>query len=216
MEVVGRYSEVLNNLGEPVEPDRYLLVARRAVEEAAAVEIDHLPLETFDARTRFALSWVRLYARTVAPKSEARWQALASDLEMETLKGVLTEADKGVRLSAAKDFGEQVDETAAVIDVAMAMAKAWPNGLDAVGNVLAESQRDIDDPYLWAAMTFLSSRLPDADPDAAAWTGLVRSKRGIASVTRGVVTARRDASEDADAHLRQTTIFDSLEESVEP
>jgi|SRR5665648_3334 len=67
MEVVGQYSRVLDNRGEPVEPDRYLLVARRAVDEAAAIQIDDLPLETFDSRTRFALSWARLYGRSVAP-----------------------------------------------------------------------------------------------------------------------------------------------------
>ena len=114
MEIVGHYSAVLDHLGEPVEPDRYLLVARRAVEEAAAIEIDHLPLETFDARTRFALSWARLYGRGVAPKSEARWQALASDLEMDVLKGVLSEVGKGVRLSFAGEFTSGVKETSAV------------------------------------------------------------------------------------------------------
>ncbi len=76
MEAVGRYAQVLNHLGDPVDPAHYLVVARRAVEEAASIEIDHLPLETFDKRTRFALSWARLYRRSVAPKSEARWEAL--------------------------------------------------------------------------------------------------------------------------------------------
>ena len=65
MEAVGRYEQVLNHLGDPVDPAHYLVVARRAVEEAAAVVIDHLPLETFDVRTRFALSWARLYRRSV-------------------------------------------------------------------------------------------------------------------------------------------------------
>ena len=89
MEAVGQYAQVLNHLGDPVDPTHYLVVARRAVEEAAAIVIDHLPLETFDVRTRFALSWARLYRRSVAPKSEARWQALAADLSSDELKGVL-------------------------------------------------------------------------------------------------------------------------------
>ena len=205
MEVVGRYSEVLDNTGTPVEPDRYLLVARRAVEEAASIEIDHLPLETFDARTRFALAWVRLYGRTPAPKSEARWQALSADLEVEGLKGVLSDADKGVRLTFSKDYVDTTDETSSVIDVALAMSKAWPQGLDEVAEVLAESRRAADDPYLWAAMGFLSSRLPEADPDAIAWTGLVRSKKGLNTATRAVVTAKRDADEG-------WTLFDELSE----
>jgi len=215
MEVVGRYSEVLDNLGEPVEPDRYLLVARRAVEEAASIEIDHLPLETFDSRTRFALSWMRLYGRRVAPKSEARWQALASDLDMETLKGVLREADKGVHLSSAKDFKARIDETSSVIDVAMAMAKAWPEGLDAVGEVLAASQRSVDEPYLWAAMAFLSSKLPEADPDAVAWTGLVRNKRGIGTATRDIATAKKRSDEGVEAQFRQNSLFDVVEKGAD-
>ena len=83
MEIVGRYSEVLDHLGEPVDPERYLLVVRRAVDEAAAIEIIHLPLETLHLRTGFASSWVRDYCRVPAPKSDARWQALAADLEMD-------------------------------------------------------------------------------------------------------------------------------------
>ncbi len=211
MEIVGRYSEVRDNLGEPVEPDRYLLVARRAVEEAAAIEIDHLPLETFDIRTRFALSWVRLYGRGIAPKSEARWQALASDLQLEALKGVLTDADKGVRFGFAREFKGQVSEMSSVIDVALAMANAWPEGLDTAGEVLAASQRDADDPFLWATMSFLSSRLPEADPDAVAWTALVRNRRGIRSTTRDLLSAQRRA-EEALAKPRQASLFAMTEE----
>lgn len=216
MEIVGRYAAVLDNLGEPVEPDRYLLVARRAVEEAAAIEIDHLPLETFDARTRFALSWVRLYGRSIAPKSEARWQALATDLEMDTLKGILVEVGKGVRVSFAEEYAGVVKDTSAVFDVAMAMARARSEGLDAVGEVLAASHRSLDDPYLWAAMTFLSSKLPEADPDALAWTELVRNKRGIGTATRDVITAKKRASDEADAQLRQGNLFDQMDEGVQP
>lgn len=211
MEVVGRYDEVCDNLGNPVQPDRYLLVARRAVEEAAAIEIDHLPLETFDARTRFALSWVRLYGRAVAPKSEARWQALASDLPMDALKGVLTEAEQGVRLGFSGERKGDIGMTSAVIDVVLAMAKAWPEGMDMVGEVLARSQRDADEPYLWAAISFLSSRLPEADPDAVAWTALLRNRRGIRSATRELVSARRQFEDEA-TRPQQASLFDMREE----
>ena len=154
MEAVGRYALVLNHLGDPVDPTYYLLVARRAVEEAASVEIDHLPLGTFDTRTRFALSWARLYRRTVAPKSEARWEALTSDLTLDALKGVLVDVDKGVRLAYAKDWKGVPTETSSTIDVAMAMAKAWPDGLDAVADVLVSAGRDTDDNYLWATIGY--------------------------------------------------------------
>lgn len=209
MEAVGRYERVLNHLGDPVDPAHYLVVARRAVEEAAAVVIDHLPLETFDVRTRFALSWTRLYRRSVAPKSEARWQALAADLSSDELKGVLEEADKGVRLGYAKDWKGTPTETSATIDVAMAMAKAWPEGLDAVAEVLVATGRDTADNYLWAAIGYLSSLLPEADPDAVAWTSLVRGRGGIGAVTRGVVSARREAADLQDAKNRQGSLFDT-------
>jgi putative DNA methylase len=208
MEAVGRYAQVLNHLGNPVGPSHYLVVARRAVEEAAAVVIDHLPLETFDMRTRFALSWARLYRRSVAPKSEARWQALAADLSSDELKGILQEADKGVRFGDAKDWKGVLTETSPTIDVAMAMAKAWPDGLDAVVDVLVATGRDTADNYLWAAIGYLSSLLPEADPDAMAWTSLVRGRGGIGAMTRGVVTARREAAELGDANSRQGALFD--------
>ena len=99
-------------------------------------------------------------------------------------------------------------ETSATIDVAMAMAKAWPDGLDAVVDVLVATGRDTADNYLWAAIGYLSSLLPEADPDAVAWTSLVRGRGGIGAVTRGVVTARREAAELQDAKNRQGSLFD--------
>jgi putative DNA methylase len=206
MEAVGRYNQVLDHLGEPVDPSHYLVVARKAVIDATSVPIENLPMDTFDARTRFALGWARLYRRSTAPKSEARWQALAADLTMEELKGVLSEADKGVRLVPAKDWKGTVSATSSVIDVAMAMAKAWPGGLDEVAQVLASAERDDDDAYLWATLGYLSSLLPDADPDAIAWTSLVRARRGIGNVARGVVSAQREADEAKD---RQRSLFDT-------
>lgn len=206
MEAVGRYSEVLDHLGEPVDPARYLVIARKAVIDASSVPIDNLPLDTFDARTRFALGWARLYRRSVAPKSEARWQALAADLTMDDLKGVLAEADKGVRLAPAAGWKGTVEPTSSVIDVAMAMARAWTNGLDEVAQVLVEAERDADDAYLWATLGYLSSLLPEGDPDAVAWTSLVRARRGISNVARGVVSAQREADEAKD---QQRSMFDT-------
>ena len=53
MEIVGRYRQILNNKAQPEEPEKFLLIARQAVEDAADVRIDGLPLGAFDARTRF-------------------------------------------------------------------------------------------------------------------------------------------------------------------
>jgi putative DNA methylase len=205
MEVVGRYSAVKDHRGRPVDPAEFLVIARRAVEEAAAVEIDHLPLETFDARTRFALSWTRLFGRGLAPKSEARWQALAADLEMADLKGVLTDDSKGSRLCYAREHRLPLSDTSAVIDVALGMARAWDDGLQSVAEVLTEASREPDDPYLWAAVTYLASKLPAADPDAQAWTGLLRTRTGLGSVARGVAQARLAANKD---RVGQRSLFE--------
>ena len=63
-----------------------------------AVEVDHHPLEAFDARTRFALWWARLYGRQVQAKSELRWQALASSLDIDAVRDLVRDADKGVAI----------------------------------------------------------------------------------------------------------------------
>lgn len=205
MEAVGRYAQVLNHLGEPVDPSHYLVVARKAVSDATSMPIESLPLDTFDNRTRFALSWVRLYRRSVAPKSEARWEAMTTDLTMDELKGVLSEADKGVRFAPSHDWKGTVSGSSSVIDVAMAMAKAWAGGLDEVAQVVAAAGRDEEDAYLWATLSYLASLLPEADPDAVAWSSLVRARRGIGNVARGVVSAQREADE---AKARQGSLFD--------
>ncbi len=211
MEVVGRYSAVLDQLGEPIDTTRYLVLARRAVAEGAAIKIEDLPLETFDARTHFALFWVRLYGRGLAPKSEARWQAMVSDIALPEINGILREGDggKGVRLAFGREATRPIDETSAVIDVALAMARAWPEGLNAVAQILAGSGRDSEDPHLWAAIGFLSARLPEADPDVQAWNGTVRGRRTVASATLGVVKeqlARATTKKRSDDQMR---LFDA-------
>lgn len=211
MEVVGRYSAVLDQLGNPIDTTRYLVLARRVVEETAAIRIEDLPLETFDARTRFALFWARLYGRGLAPKSEARWQAMVSDIALLDISDVLRDGDrgKGVRLVLGREATWSVDDRSSVIDVAIAMARAWPEGLNAVAEVLANSGRDPEDPHLWAAIGFLSVRLPEADPDVQAWNGIVRGRRGVASATLGVVrtqTAKAVQKKQADNQMR---LFDT-------
>lgn len=213
MEVVGRYSAVLDQLGEPIDTTRYLVLARRAVEEAAAIRIEDLPLETFDARTRFALFWVRLYGRGIAPKSEARWQAMVSDIALPEISDILREGDggKGVRIAFGREMGAQIDENASVIDVALAMARAWPDGLGAVAEVVAASGRDSQDPHLWAAVGFLSARLPEADPDVQAWNGIVRGRRTVASATLGVVKERSMKAARQEQADDQMKLFDPVD-----
>lgn len=209
MEIVGRYESVLDRRGDPVDAARFLILARQVVEQSAAIRIDELPLDAFDARTRFALFWTRLYGRGVAPKSEARWQALAADLTLGDLDGLLrtTDGAEGVRLAYGSEARAIVDGRSAVIDVALALAAAWPDGLAAVARVLGDAGRDNQDPHLWSALTFLSSRLPEGDVDRQAWLNIVRARRGVGAATREVVAARRRAQKERDLQARQLTIF---------
>src|SRR5699024_5680348 len=89
MEVFGRYSSVLLPSGETAGLERYLALARTAVRDAAALRLDELPLETFDAQTRFAVFWQRLSGRGVVPKGEARFAAQSDNLRLEDLRGSL-------------------------------------------------------------------------------------------------------------------------------
>jgi putative DNA methylase len=193
MEVVGRYSVVLDARAEPVDISTFLPLARSAVQEAMALEIDHHPLETFDARTRFALWWVRLYGRDLAPKSELRWQALAASLDLSDVRDLIPDVDKGCRFTTASQFKAPMNHESAVIDVALSMAYAQEDGLHAVGEVLLASGRDTEDAYLWAAMSFLADRLPDSDPDAIGWTRILRNRSGVSSAARSVVVERAAA-----------------------
>ena len=188
MEVVGRYSQVVDVYGDPVNPGEFLVVARRAVRESAHIEIDHHPLDTFDARTRFALWWVRLFGKDEAAKSELRWQTLADELDMAAVRDLVPDTSKGVRFTAASKTDLEITPESPVIDVALAMSKAWTDGAAGAGQVLAAADKE-SDPYLWAAVTFLADRLPDSDPDAIAFTGIVRAKGAVTGAARGVHVA---------------------------
>lgn len=209
MEVVGRYSQVLDILGEPVDPSTFLVTARRAVQDYSRMEIDHHPLETFDARTRFALWWVQLFRKDETAKSELRWQTLAAELDLPAVRDLMQEG-KGVRFGDAKSFKGTITSESAVIDVALAAAKAWDLGMGAVGEVLAESKRE-GDPYLWATIKFLSERLPESDPDAVVWTKLVRNKSLVVNAAQGAADAAAEASLASARAGKQRSLFESAE-----
>ncbi|OSC22349.1 DNA methyltransferase [Mycobacterium vulneris] len=205
MEVVGRYSEVLDARGNPVDIYTFLPLARAAVQEAMAVEINHQPLDSFDARTRFALWWVRLYGRQVQAKSELRWQTLASALEITQIRDLIRDSGNGVQFVDAARFSTKIDADSAAIDVALALARVSEDGLDAMGQVLADAGRDADDVHLWAATQFLADRLPDNDPDAVALTRMLRTRTAIGTAA-GTATATGTAAalrrQDADDQLK--------------
>ncbi len=206
MEIVGRYREVFDAKGEPVDIYTFLPLARAAVQEAMSVEIDHHRLETFDARTRFALWWVRLYGRQMQAKSELRWQALASSMDLVEVRDLVPDSGKGVAFTTARQAKAPISGESAVIDVALALAGASEDGLEAMGEILAASGRGADDVYLWAAVKFLADRLPDSDPDAVAFTRVLRTRGGIANAAETAATAekqnrQRERAEDAQMKL---------------
>jgi putative DNA methylase len=206
MEVVGRYEQVLDARGEPVDIDTFLPLARAAVQDAMAVEIDHHPLETFDARSRFALWWVRLYGRALQAKSELRWQALAASMDSADVRDLVPDTDKGVAFVQARKFKARINPDSSVIDVALALGAASEEGLAAMGEVLAASGRSATDAYLWAAIKFLADRLPDSDPDAIAFTRVLRTRDGISNAASAiasseVVTEKKQQLEDAQLRL---------------
>ena len=104
-------------------------------------------------------------------------------MTLDQLKGVLTSAKGGVTLATSAEVAGRVTETSLLIDVLLALAKAWPDGLDAVAEVMAASGRqDADDHQLFAAMTYLAARLPPA----AASRSLCH-RRGLQSAHRATL-----------------------------
>jgi adenine-specific DNA methylase len=213
MEVVGRYSQVQDKVGNPVALDRYLPLARQMVQEAADIRFDDLPLATFDERSRFALFWAKLFGRSVLPGSEARWQRLAADLDEGATDGVLVKDGKGVRLAYAAESEsastpEQIEPTTPVFDVALAMAAA-SKSLAYAAEVLIAAER-VEDPFVWAAVKALSSAVPEADPDGEAWMYLVRNRQAVVTSTRNLAAARQREADTADAASAQQKLFGDM------
>lgn len=205
MEVVGRYDTVLDAKGDVVDIHTFLPLARAAVQGAMAVEIDHHPLETFDARTRFALWWVRLYGRQVQAKSELRWQALASSMDIAEVRDLVPDQGKGVAFTTARKHRTSITTDSAVIDVVLALASASEDGLADMGEVLAAAGRTADDSYLWAAVKFLADKLPASDSDSIALMRVQRNREGISQAAQSFTTAevkRKKERQHDDAQLR--------------
>ncbi|MCZ7434510.1 DUF1156 domain-containing protein [Streptomyces sp. WMMC1477] len=182
MEIYGRYSKILKPDGSRAELDRYLTLARTAVRDATALRLDELPLETFDAPTRFAVFWQRLYARSDVPKGEARFLAQADNLRLEDLRGaLLTESKSGYRLRL--DAPDAVDEQSSAFEVVRAMAAAWDqNATEGVAAVLAHCERQPTDAHLWAVVGEIVAQLPPSDQVAKALTAVQRNAATITSL----------------------------------
>ncbi|WP_448002693.1 hypothetical protein [Agromyces bauzanensis] len=201
MEVFGRYSSVLLPDGSTASLERYLTLARAAVRDAAALRLDELPLETFDAPTRFAVFWQRLNGRGHVPKGEARFAAQSDNLRLEDLRGaLLTESKAGFQLRL--DDPGPVSARSSTFEVARAMAAAWgAGGTEAVAKVMAIAERPPNDEHLWAVVAEITRELPDSDKIAVALAAVIRNAGTIGNLAQRL--------EDDD---RELTLLDLLEE----
>lgn len=209
MEIVGRYRQILNNKAEPESPEKFLLIARQAVEDAADIRIDGLPLGTFDARTRFALSWVRQHRRLVSDAAQERWQRLTAQAVAGTdldLAGIVVKVNGGVRLAYGSEADSEVDRDTPIIDVVFALARA--SKLAAAAADVLDSADKADDDYLWSTVGEMARHLTEADSDGETYTWLTRHRREIASKAANAATTRAAEERRAEAAGHQPTIFE--------
>ena len=209
MEIVGRYRQILNSKAEPEAPEKFLLIARQAVEDAADIRIDGLPLGTFDVRTRFALSWVRQHRRQVSDAAQERWQRLTAQAVAGTeldLDGIVVKAKSGVRLAYGSEIDKTVNRDTSIIDVVFALARAGKSST-AAAEVLDASGR-ADDDYLWSAVGEMARQLAEADADGEVYTWQTRHKREIANAAANAATIRAVEERQEKAAGHQPTIFE--------
>jgi adenine-specific DNA methylase len=192
MEVYGRHSRVLNPDGTDADLDRYLNIARRTVRDAMRLRVDELPLETFDATTRFAIFWLRAKGRAEVPKGEARFFAQADELRLDELRGcILSESRAGFRIRL--DDPGPVGPGSSTIEVVRAMAHAWEvGGTEAVAAVIAAADREATDQRVWAVVADLARQIPSADKLAQALAGIKRMSNTVSTL---VGNARETAAQ---------------------
>ena len=178
MEVVGRYEKVLDFTGQPVPIETFLGLAHQAVEDAADIRIDRFRLADFDERTRFALSWARLYGRRVGAGSAARWQRLSYDVTEQDVAGILVKAKGGQRLTYGSETRKaSLDIDSGLIDVLLAIADLGRSPRE-IATLLHAVGRNTDE-QLWAAMGEMARLVGETDQDGQTWTWTVRNRNFI-------------------------------------
>lgn len=194
MEVAGRYRAVLDHRGRPVEADHFLTLARRLVGEIADLRIGSFPLEAFDKRTQFALSWTRQYQRGAAAGSEPRWERLTHDMEESDIRGLLHKVKSTYKFATAAQSGiakTELEAGMSVIDVVLAVAAAGKS-VSAVAEVLAATD-SASDELLWTVMAQLAADLGDADSDGDVWTWVTRNRTALLTGTAVIAEDERKA-----------------------
>ncbi|CAN7241934.1 hypothetical protein LJR078_001034 [Arthrobacter sp. LjRoot78] len=206
MSVYGRYGKIIKPDGTETDLDRYLTLARAAVRDATALKLDEIPLETFDAPSRFAVFWQRLYGRSDVPKGEARFLAQVDDLRLEDLRGsLLSENKSGYKLRL--DAPETISARSSTFEVARAMATAWDGGgTEAVAKVMAHVDRQPNDAHLWAVVGEIVAQLPASDNVAKSLTAIQRNASTIGNLIQRVTA-------DEPASYTQLTLVDLMEGS---
>lgn len=213
MEIVGRYSRVLDHRGEPEDPQKFLLLARQAVEDAADIRIDGLPLGTFDARTRFALAWVREHGRGVVDAAQERWQRLTAQAVTGSaldLDGLVKKVKGGVRFVFGHETTTDVQSGSPIIDVALALARVGRN-VSAAAEVLDGSGRSEDD-HLWSAVAELGRRFSEADRDGEVWIWLTRNRKALVSEAGSFSAGRERRAREDQERGDQRSMFDQEEQ----
>lgn len=208
MEVVGRYSAVLDNRGRPVEPGHFLTLARRLVGELTDLRIGTFPLDAFDKRTQFALSWTRQYRRDLAAGSEPRWERLTHDMDESETRGLLHKVKSTYQFATAarSGVGARAPEPGEpTIDVAFAVALAGKS-LSGVAEALAATD-SAGDELLWAVMAQLADDLGDADPDGDVWTWVTRNRQPILTGTAARAEDERRAQRQRHDEGEQSSMF---------
>ncbi len=200
MEVYGRYSRVINPDGSNADLDHYLSLARRAVRDAMRLRVDELPLETFDAVTRFAMFWLRAKGRTEVPKGEALFFAQADELHLDVLRDrILTESKAGFQIRLQDE--KPVTQASSMFEVVRAMAHAWDvGGMESVAETIAAAGLEPNNQHLWAVVGDLANNLPASDKMAKALAGIKRTSPTISTLVGSVQSA-----------AKQSGLFDMVE-----
>lgn len=195
MQVVGRYRSILRPDGSEPDLDHFLTIGRRAVADAHAFKIDELPLETFDAETRFSLFWMRAHQRAMVAKGEAVFEAQAAGMRIDEVRGSLLKEVKG-GYAITLDEPPTISDRSPVIHVARALGHHWAaGGTDAAADMLAKSERAPDDQHVWATVGELVRQLPESDTLCKSLTACQRNRSALEKAARLARTAT-DVSDD--------------------